>query len=279
MVTIPSKGELAILYGGPNLVYLIRLDGDSAIQTARGIVSSKDCIGKPFGTKISVGKSGNWFVLLPPFPGLVTLGLVHHTQILYRCDIAFIALLLDVKPGDVVVESGTGSGSMSYSLSCLVSPGGTLHSFEYHKQRSEDARALCDALKQDCLKIYNRDVVQDGFIIPNVLDMNGADSAFLDLPSPWNAISHVHDILKPLGRCVNFSPCIEQVQRVVISFKMKNFEDIRTFEVVCKPWGVKVCGKINSYQIPYYSHTGYITVATKSPVKPSTCAITAKITT
>lgn len=52
MVTIPSKGELAILYGGPNLVYLIRLDGDSAIQTARGIVSSKDCIGKPFGTKV-----------------------------------------------------------------------------------------------------------------------------------------------------------------------------------------------------------------------------------
>ena len=40
-----------------------------------------------------------------------------RTQILYDMDIGSVSNRLDIKPGDKIVETGTGSGSLSYSLS------------------------------------------------------------------------------------------------------------------------------------------------------------------
>lgn len=44
--------------------------------------------------------------MLKPTPSLITQSLPHRTQILYSIDISVIILKLDLKPGDIVVESG-----------------------------------------------------------------------------------------------------------------------------------------------------------------------------
>ncbi|KEP64699.1 UNVERIFIED_CONTAM: tRNA methyltransferase complex GCD14 subunit protein [Hammondia hammondi] len=64
------------------------------------------------------------------------------------------------------------------------------------------------------------------------------DSLFLDVPSPWLALDHVDAALREGGRFVNFSPCIEQVQRVCECLHERGYHGIRTFEVIRKPWGV-----------------------------------------
>jgi len=87
------------------------------------------------------GVNGKGFVtLLYPTPELWTLALVHRTQILYVADIALISFNLELKPGAVVIESGTGSGSFSHSIIRSIIPTGHLHTFEYHEQRAQIAR-------------------------------------------------------------------------------------------------------------------------------------------
>ncbi len=55
-------------------------------------------------------------------------------------DSCVITLNLDVFPGCVVVESGTGSGCMTLSLARAVYPNGHVYSYEYNSVRAETAR-------------------------------------------------------------------------------------------------------------------------------------------
>lgn len=55
-------------------------------------------------------------------------------------DAAVVTFKLGVQPGSVVVESGTGSGSMSQSLMRAIYPTGHLYTFEYNAARADQAR-------------------------------------------------------------------------------------------------------------------------------------------
>lgn len=81
-----------------------------------------------------------WAYVLQPTPDLWTQSLPHRTQIIYTPDISMILIQLEVKPGSVVIESGTGSGSLSHSFLRAIKPHGHLHTFDFHEQRGDIAR-------------------------------------------------------------------------------------------------------------------------------------------
>jgi tRNA (adenine57-N1/adenine58-N1)-methyltransferase len=88
-----------------------------------------------------MGKNGAGFVyLLVPMLELWTLALLHRTQILFVADISFVVLFLDLRPGSVVLESGTGSDSLTHSLARVIVPTGHVHTFNFHEQRVHAAR-------------------------------------------------------------------------------------------------------------------------------------------
>lgn len=176
-------------------------------------------VGRPFGSKVLASdNSGGFVYLLAPTPELWTQVLKHRTQILYAADISLITSYLELRPGCTgscscslikptrlclprtntsrgcaVLESGTGSGSLTHALARAVAPSGHVHTFEFHEGRCEEARREFEGHGlAEVVSLQHRDIEQFGF--PEALH-GQADAVFLDLPGPWKVGVHrsAHD--------------------------------------------------------------------------------------
>ncbi|XP_010524300.1 PREDICTED: tRNA (adenine(58)-N(1))-methyltransferase catalytic subunit TRMT61A-like isoform X2 [Tarenaya hassleriana] len=230
-----DEGDLVIVYERHDAMKPVKVCKDAVLQNRFGVFKHSDWIGKPFGTKVFSSKGG-FVYLLAPTPELWTLVLSHRTQILYIADISFVVMYLEIVPGCVVVESGTGSGSLTTSLARAVAPTGHVYTFDFHEHRAASAREDFEKTGISSLvSVEVRDIQGQGF--PEKLS-GLADSVFLDLPQPWLAIPSAAKMLKQDGVLCSFSPCIEQVQRACEALK-SDFIDIRTFEVLLRTYEVK----------------------------------------
>lgn len=132
-------GDLVIVYERHDIMKAVKVRCGSELQNRFGVFKHSDWIGKPFGSKVRSSKGG-FVYLLAPTPELWTLVLSHRTQILYIADISFVISYLEIVPGCVVLESGTGSGSLTTSLARAVAPSGHVFTFDFHEQRAASAR-------------------------------------------------------------------------------------------------------------------------------------------
>ena len=203
---------------------------------ARRAFAMQDWIGKPYGSKVANKLKTAWVHLLAPTPELWTLVLRHRTQILYLADIAMICARLELRPGAIVLESGTGSGSLTHSLARSVAPHGKVYTFDFHEQRVEEARnEFQNNGISDVVSIAHRNIEHDGF--PE--DLHGrADAVFLDLPGPWHVVPSASLCLRPDGVFCGFSPCIEQVQNTTERLNACGFKDIHTCEILLREFEV-----------------------------------------
>jgi tRNA (adenine57-N1/adenine58-N1)-methyltransferase catalytic subunit len=188
----------------------------------------------------SRGKRVGYVYLLAFSPELWTHALTHRTQILFAVDIAMVVMHLSLRPGSRVVESGTGSGSLTTSLARAVAPGGHVFSFEFNADRAAKAREDFTANGMDAVvTVAHRDVCGPaGFCEPGSPLEGTVDGVFLDLPQPWLALGHAARVLRPCGVLCSFSPCVEQVQRAAEEMRAAGFEDVRTIEALLRPYDV-----------------------------------------
>lgn len=267
---VARAGSCAIIFESVENIKAITLTPGKTFTNKFGIFRHNDFIDKPFGSKVFDCKDSGFVYLLAPTAELWTKSLKMRTQILYRADISLIVSALDVRPGKLVVESGTGSGSLSSALARAVMPHGKLFTFEFNPIRADlaaqefQANGLSEFVVSEC-----RDVVERGFAHT---DLEASDAIFLDLPSPWLAAHHAAAVLKSEGRLCSFSPCIEQVQKMCTKLRELGFLEIRTFETLLRPFHVKRTKPTE--ETPSYvsiagaqhkdrGHTGFLTFASK----------------
>ncbi|KAG6473864.1 tRNA (adenine(58)-N(1))-methyltransferase catalytic subunit TRMT61A-like [Zingiber officinale] len=228
-------GDLVIVYERHDRIKAVKVQKGLDFQNRFGVFKLSDWIGQPFGSKVLSNKGG-FIYLLAPTPELWTLVLSHRTQILYLADISFVISYLEVVPGCLVLESGTGSGSLTTSLARAVAPSGHVYTFDFHAQRATLAREDFERNGLSSLVTVSvRDIQGEGF--PEEF-CGAADSVFLDLPQPWLALPSVRKMLKQDGVLCSFSPCIEQVQHSC-EVLTSGFTDIRTFEVLLRTYEIR----------------------------------------
>ncbi|KAK9454692.1 tRNA methyltransferase complex GCD14 subunit-domain-containing protein [Dipodascopsis uninucleata] len=224
----------------------IRPKEGEAMHTRFGSFKHDSMISARYGMQLpssSATKAG-FIHLLHPTPELWSLSLPHRTQIVYTPDASFIVQKLRIRPGTRVIEAGTGSGSFTHAFARTVGNTGRIWTFEFHKPRFEMAKQEIEEHGlTNIVKCFHGDVCTNGFIRINEEDsLNteeaGASAVFLDLPSPWQAIPNLKDVItkKRMTRICCFSPCMEQVQRTIESLQQNGWLDIEMIEISCKRW-------------------------------------------
>jgi len=237
---IMKENDLVIIYISPANMDMIQLSNapKAEYHCKFGKYPHSLFLGKQYGSQIWSSDHKGFVHALRPTSQLLTETLAHRTQIIYSTDISLICALLELKNGCTVIESGTGSGSLSTSLARAVLPKGHLYTFEFNKMRAEGA--VTDFEKYGLSKyitVTHRDVIQDGFMLPGLEKQ--ADAVFLDLPNPWSAIEHATKVMKNYAHLVNFSPCIEQVQKCVEAMEKYGFIQMKTYECLSRHFDLK----------------------------------------
>ena len=138
-----------------------------------------------------------------------------------------IVLQLEVQPGCVVLEAGTGSGSLSHALARAIGPRGELHTFEFNAQRAKLAAAEFAAnFPQQRVRCRHGDVCAENWSYDEFLSPGSVDAAIFDLPQPWDAVRIAGPLIRPGGRLCTFSPCIEQVARTLDALREAGFTGV-----------------------------------------------------
>ncbi|KAJ7034016.1 tRNA methyltransferase complex subunit Cpd1 [Mycena alexandri] len=227
-----AAGDTVILWLTRELVQHLVVTPGKDFNSKFGHYRHSDLVGLPYGSKLG-SRTGRGFIhILRPTPELWTMALPHRTQILYIADISLVVSYLDIRRGSRVIEAGTGSGSFSHSVARSIGPSGHLWSYEFHEARAKKAREeFAQHGMSDIVTLTHQNVCKDGF---NLTD--AADSVFLDLPAPWDAVEHAKQALRkdrPTRICC-FSPCMEQVLRTVSALNDAGFSDITMYETLVR---------------------------------------------
>lgn len=273
-----QEGDVVFVYLSESDCREIKLQHGSSFDCKFGhFPHSSSFIGKPFGTKI-LALNGRGFVYCLRFSSNLysSSAILHRTQIVFPTDISLVTQLLELRPGSIVIESGTGSGSMSSAIASAIAPTGKLHTYEFHQERARMATSDFEMHGfSHIITVRHRDAIHQGFRDddsdddPSMPSLGSVDAVFLDLPAPWQCIEngHVDGLMKPNGMFCSFSPCIEQVQRTSSALrKTRKFMDIRTVECLVRPFYVMWNDKslLPPFQIPTISPDSGISTSSAS---------------
>ena len=255
-----QDGDYVLIYLDARRTYMIKVQAGQTFHTHKGYLKLDELIGKEYGEPIKSSLGINFATLKPALTDYIMKS-SRNTQIIYPKDAALIVMLSGIGPGSRVVESGTGTGSLTTALAHYVGPTGKVYTYELRPEFQKNARKNLERSKLiDRVEMKSGDVTQ-GF------DVQDVDAVILDLAVPWLVVPHAYNALKPSGIIVSFSPTIDQVVRATEALRDNGFVFIETIECLMRTMQVER-GKTRPNTM-MTGHTGYITHARKI-IKPPT---------
>jgi tRNA (adenine57-N1/adenine58-N1)-methyltransferase catalytic subunit len=250
-----KKGELVIVRDDKNKTYLQKLDAKGRFQSHVGMVAHKDIIGREEGEQFLTSTNREVAVFYPTLNDYIH-KMGRKTAIIHPKDIGAILFLADIKPGDRIVEAGTGSGALLLALSRYAGKKGHIYSYD---NRFE----LQDVARKNLEKFYNKfplNITLKEQDIAHGIDEDNIDAIVLDFSQPWEVISEAVRSLRRGGHIASYLPTIIQAERFVKELEAaESFLDIEIIEVLLRPWQIK--GYSVRPQHRMVGHTGFMIFA------------------
>jgi tRNA (adenine57-N1/adenine58-N1)-methyltransferase len=252
---VAQENDLVLLIGQDRKQFVVRLVEGGQLQTHRGYLNHDDLLGQPLGREVH-SHLGYPFVILQPSTSDLISQLKRTTQIMYPKDIGYTLLKLSVRPGDRIIEAGTGSGGLALALARAVGPGGTVYSYEVRPDILNLARKNLEALAlAGCVSFKLRDIAE-GF------DETDVDALFLDVRRPWAYLGQVTAALKDSGFFGAILPTTNQVAELIHGLEdQRTFGHIEVEEVLVRPYKA-VPNRLRPMD-RMIAHTGYLVFARK----------------
>ena len=254
-----QPGERALLLDLRGRRYLITLASGKEFHSHHGAVEHDTIIGGEEGSFVETTGGSKMLVVRPTMADYV-LKMSRGAQIVYPKDIGAILVEADIAPGSVVLEAGTGSGSLTLALSRAVGDTGKVVSYElredHHERAVENISAFYEALggKPENLELRVGDVFEG-------VEGSGFDRLVLDLPEPWRAVGAATESLTVGGILCAYLPTIPQVQQLVEAMRGGGFGLVNTFEILRRTWNVD--GQSVRPDHRMVAHTGFIVTGRK----------------
>ncbi|NXP75542.1 TR61B protein, partial [Ramphastos sulfuratus] len=214
-------GELALAElqrkHNTTLKMMCRLEAGSVLSGSSGSLPHRDIIGQVPGQVLRTSSGARLLLRRPSLDEYVLL-MPRGPTIAYPKDISAILTMIDIHPGDTILETGSGSGAMSLFLSRAVGPKGHVISYEiredHHNLAKKNYRCWRTAWEIGHVEEWPDNV---DFILKDIstaaADMKSltVDAIVLDMLNPQTALSVVHPSLKPGGVCAVYLANITQV--------------------------------------------------------------------
>jgi tRNA (adenine57-N1/adenine58-N1)-methyltransferase len=214
-------------------------------------VIRKDDLKKKDGSVVSTN-TGKELSLFTPFFSDRFRKLKRVPQLIPLKDVGLIIAETGIGKESVVLDAGTGAGSLSIFLSNIVKKVVT------YEIRDDFRKVAEQNLKEMDIKNV---ALKKGSIYEEIKDKN-FDLVTLDVPEPWLAVPNLIRALKPGGYIVAYSPQITQVQSFMKEvIKHKELELIKTSEIMERLWRVEDL-IVRPKQQPIV-HSGFLTFLRK----------------
>ncbi|XP_053568621.1 tRNA (adenine(58)-N(1))-methyltransferase, mitochondrial [Bombina bombina] len=182
-----------------------------------GVINYSEILGKFPGQKIRTSQGFEFLLKRPSLDDYILL-MKRGPTISYPKDITAMMMMMDVSPGDVILEAGSGSGGMSLFLSRSVGPNGCIYSFEIRKDHHSIAtknfwkwKNAWDIQHQnpwpENVYFINKDISDGLAEIKSV----SFDAVALDMLNPQVALPAILPNLKQGAVCATYLANITQV--------------------------------------------------------------------
>jgi tRNA (adenine57-N1/adenine58-N1)-methyltransferase len=243
-------GERVLLVDAKDRRYLVTLRNGGEFHTHAGITPHADIIGRDEGVTVRSGTGARYLVVRPTLSDFV-LAMPRGAQVVYPKDLGPLLVLADVFPGARVLEAGVGSGALSMAL---VRAGARVVGYEVRDDFAAKARSNVASFLGPGV-----DYVVLAHDVYAGIDETGLDRVVLDLPEPWQVVSHAERALRPGGILVSYLPSIVQVAQLREAIDASAFGLARTVEVLERTWHVQ--GQSVRPDHRMVAHTGFLTSA------------------
>ena len=248
-----GKGDIVVLIDSAFRKFIVDTNSKTDKIKGVGVIDPSNFVGKLYGKQIQIGNKQFW--ILPPSLQDKLQGLKRRAQIILPRDAAHIIINCSIESGNTVLEAGIGSGSLTIALASAVAPNGRVISYDKREDFVEHALKNLKTAKLDKYVTTRIKDVTDG------IDEKELDAIILDMPNPWEVVTHVWNALK-VGRyfCL-YSPLISQVEKTVKEIRKCSFIEVKTVENIQREMVVSDHGTRPSFDM--LGHTGYLTFARK----------------
>lgn len=253
MKKVVEKNDIVVLIDSNLKKFIVDTDGKTDKIKGVGVFDPKILVGNEYGNQFEIGNKKYW-VLSPSLQDKLQ-SLKRRAQIILPRDIGHILVNCSIESGQIVLEAGIGSGSLTIALANAVAPNGKVISYDMREDFIEHAMKN---IKKAELDKYVATKVRD---VTKGIDETNLDVIILDIPNPWDAVKNVWTALKPGGYFCSFSPLTTQVENTVKELMKLSFIEVKTFENIQREMVVSRYGMRPSFDM--LGHTGYLTFARK----------------